>query len=75
MKNINISSEKIRVYSFVKFDGSDDYEITINHPETLYITDDGGHRVQNEGGWVYYIPKEWTGLKWLPRKGSPAVIA
>jgi hypothetical protein len=74
MKIIDISSEQTRIYGFVKFDRSDDYEISIIDPDTLYITEDGGHRVQDMAGWVHYIPKDWTRLKWLPHAGSPAVV-
>jgi hypothetical protein len=69
VKIIDIKSERLRVYTF------SDYEIRIDGPETLYITENGGHRVQDTVGWVYYIPKNWIGLKWMPRKGCPPVVA
>ena len=69
IKEIDISSEFVRVYSY-----PNETALHISGV-TLYITEDGGHRVLDTDGWVNYIPKGWTGLKWLPKDPFKAVIA
>ena len=70
MKEIDISMEKTRVYGYK--DGSD---LVIHWPTKLFITEDGGHRVQDSDGWVYYVHKNWETLKWLPKDLGIAVVA
>jgi hypothetical protein len=73
VKQIDISSEAVRVYTYI--DDGKQRELSVGNPVTLFITDDGGHRVQNKDMWVYHIPKGWIELRWLPKVGSPAVVA
>ena len=69
MKRIDISMERTRVY------GYQDRDLEIDNPLMLWITEEGGHRVQDTGGWVHYVPKEWQTLRWLPKISSQAVVA
>ena len=61
MKRIDISMERTRVY------GYQDRNLEIDNPLMLFITEEGGHRVQDTVGWVHYVPKGWQTLKWLPK--------
>ena len=61
MKRIDISMERTRVY------GYQDRNLEIDNPLMLFITEEGGHRVQDTDGWVHYVPKKWQTLKWLPK--------
>jgi len=70
IKKIDISSELQRVYTYP--DGTTNVQ---SNSVILYITEDGGHRILSDSGWVHYIPKGWTGLKWLPKDPNLAVIA
>jgi len=70
MKGIDISMEKIRIYGY-----ADREALIIEDPIKLFITEDGGHRVQDADGWVYYVHKNWETLKWFPRDLNVAVVA
>jgi len=69
MKEIDISMEQTRVY------GYKDRDLVIQWPIKLFITEDGGHRVQDSEGWVYYVNKDWETLKWMPKDPYMAVVA
>jgi hypothetical protein len=69
MKRIDISMERTRVY------GYQDRNLEIDNPLMLFITEEGGHRVQDTDGWVHYVPQGWQTLKWLPKIISQAVVA
>ena len=69
MKRIDISMEKTRVY------GYQDRNLEIESPLMLFITEEGGHRVQDTDGWVHYVPSGWTTLKWLPKTNSIEIVA
>ena len=70
MKEIDISMEKTRVYGY-----KDRSDLVIREPTRLFITENGGHRVQDYYGWVYYVHKDWETLKWLPRTYGTPVVA
>ena len=69
MKRIDISMERTRVY------GYQDRDLEIDNPLMLFITEEGGHRVQDTVGWVHYVPKGWQTLKWLPKNSDTCVVA
>jgi len=69
MKRIDISMERTRVY------GYQDRNLEIDNPLMLFITEEGGHRVQDTVGWVHYVPKGWQTLKWLPKNSDTCVVA
>jgi len=70
MKEIDISMEKTRVYGY-----KDRKNLIIHNPTKLFITENGGQRVQDSDGWVYYVHQDWETLKWLPKDLSLAVVA
>lgn len=48
---------------------------TVQQPRTLYITDEGSHRVVDVYGMVHRIPHDEIGIiRWRPKDSSKEVI-
>lgn len=69
-KILDISSEKCRCYVYP---GGEKYRI--DYPVTLYILQNGSHRVVDEDGFTHRPTPGWLGLSWMPKVGSPAFVA
>jgi hypothetical protein len=66
VKALEVVTEKLRKYVY-----EDGKEVLIVNPKTVFITEEGKHRVLCKDGWVTHIPSGWVVVKWLPCPGEP----
>jgi len=71
MQRFDISHEVERTYTY-RSDIGKGYEITIECPLELYISESGTHRVWN-GACVAYLPAGWIMVTWVPEDPSNPV--
>lgn len=70
MKEIDISGEEFRVYTY-----ADGQTFQINEPISVCITESGSHRVVDAKGMTHRPTPGWIGLSWKPKPGEPAFVA
>tara|TARA_R110002074_G_scaffold196078_1_gene362766 strand:+ start:5619 stop:5843 length:225 start_codon:yes stop_codon:yes gene_type:complete len=66
VKALEVGTEEYRKYVY-----EDGKEILIVRPKTVFILEEGKHRVLAMDGWVTHIPSGWVLVKWLPCTGEP----
>lgn len=66
---VEIDSELYRTYTYK--DGS---KFRINDPKTLYITENGSHRIVDGEGVTHRPERDYLGISWKPRAGSPPFV-
>lgn len=73
-KEIDISSEEFRVYTYPNGD-----TFRIDNPATLYVLIDekGGvtHRVVDTEGVTHRPERGYVGISWTAKEGQPAYVA
>ena len=69
MKFEDISTEKYRVYQFLK-DGML-VNVSIKKPRKLHVSPTGSHRIVDAYGFSHYIPAGWLKIFWKVKKGKP----
>jgi len=67
---LDISSEQWREYRY-----ANGTTFRIDCPKELHITDDGSHRVIDEFGVTHRPERNYNGISWKPKHGSPAFVA
>jgi len=55
----DISTEQWREYEF-----PNNERVLIREPQWLNVSESGGHRIIDSGGFSHYIPPRWIHLKW-----------
>jgi len=58
-KEMDISSEIFRLYRFPQGD-----TVLIKHPKTLFVDDEGVHRVVDMKGNIHVVPLGWIHIKY-----------
>ena len=67
---VDISSEETRAYHYPAGN-----LFRIEHPQTLYILANGGHRVVDKFGFTYRPERGYVGISWKPAEGQPPFVA
>lgn len=73
MKEIDISSEEVRFYTYADFS-----TFRIGEPDKLFVIEDEHgvtHRVIDKEGVTHRPERGWVGISWKPRDGQPAFVA
>jgi len=70
-KEMDISSEIFRLYRFPQGD-----TVLIKHPKTLFVDDEGVHRVIDMKDNVHVVPLGWIHIKYKHKEdeGAPELI-
>jgi len=66
---IVINTEKYRTYVW-----PNGFEVTINEPTHLNISESGGHRLLDNDGKSHYIPTGWVHIYWEVFEGKPNFV-
>ncbi len=64
----DISTEKVRVYSFPNG------LYPVSDPLWLHVSVSGGHRILDARGHSHYVPPTWLGLSWTVKDGKPNFV-
>ncbi|NJR72280.1 MAG: hypothetical protein HC782_04445 [Gammaproteobacteria bacterium] len=70
MEQIDISSEQYRIYSY-----EDNKFCKIENPLTLYVTENGTHRIVDAQGLTHRPSPGYLLISWLPKEGAPNFVA
>lgn len=62
----DISHEKVRKYAWVFDKGV--FDLVIENPLKLFVSESGGHRIFN-GERCYYVAPGWSYIEWEPVEG------
>lgn len=69
----NIGDEEYRIYYYRYGDENEVVEVRIDNPKWLRVTESGSHRIVDKSGSAFYIPPDFTHIKWHNKPGAQRV--